>query len=165
MTSKSIHPLVGRIRDLRESLLLLLSDEAWHDVIHEIEETVRLLQKLRAALDSGALQDGSTLSAIDHLLSFLARASEDERLRVLLRGTKTRKRVRPSKPKRQPIKIEETLTNDQIRELLKGNLSRDELRAIAKQRGISGQKRNTAQLRDAIISFLDKQDSYAKLGS
>ena len=165
MTSKSQHALLGRLHDIREGVLLLLNDEARREAINDIDDTVRLLQELRVALDSVGVDDGSLIRAIDNLLSFLVRASEDKRLGIVLRRTKARKLARPPKPKRQPIRIKENLTNDEVRELLRQTLSRAELEAIAKQKGISVGKRNINQLRDAVLGFVDKQDSYAKLGS
>ncbi len=165
MTSKSDHPLVNRLRDLRNVVLLLGSDEARREAIKEIDETVRLLQQLRAALDSSGLDQGSRLRSIDEVLSFLETVSEDERLRVVLQWTKAAKRARPPKPKRQPVEIKGELTNDEVRSLLSQDLSRSELQAIAKQKGLSTDKRNTAELRDAILGFVDKQDNYSKLRS
>ena len=95
MTSKSEHPLVNRLRDLRNIALLLGGDEARREAIKDIDETVRLLQQLRAALDSSSLEQGSILQSIDQVLSFLATASKDERLRVVLQWTKVPKRARP----------------------------------------------------------------------
>jgi hypothetical protein len=165
MTSKSEHPLVNRLRDLRNIALLLGGDEARREAIKDIDETVRLLRQLRAALDSSSLEQGSILQSIDQVLSFLATASKDERLRVVLQWTKVPKRARPPKPKRQPVDIKAELTNDEIRSLLKQNLSRTELEAIALQKGLSTDKRNTAELRNAILGFVDKQDNYSKLRS
>lgn len=61
-------------------------------------------------------------------------------------------------------KIASNLTNEQIRELLKKDLSKTELRAIAAQRSISVGKYTNEEIKRRILKNLERQESYSILG-
>jgi hypothetical protein len=61
-------------------------------------------------------------------------------------------------------KIVSNLTNEQIRALLKKDLSKAELKEIAAQRSISVGKYNIEEIRRRILKNLERQEGYKILG-
>ena len=61
--------------------------------------------------------------------------------------------------------VTKMLTNGQIRELLEKDLSRDELKAIAGQRGISVSGVRKDHLKRMILKNLERQEGYEILAN
>lgn len=57
------------------------------------------------------------------------------------------------------------LTNDQIRALLKKDLSKTELKAIAAQRSISTGKSTNKEIKRDILRNLERQEGYEQLAA
>ena len=59
--------------------------------------------------------------------------------------------------------IPDNLTNEQIRNLLEKDLSRNELNDIAEQRAISVSGKKISKIRQDILRNLDRQEGYMRL--
>lgn len=61
------------------------------------------------------------------------------------------------------MEIPVNLTNEQIRKLLEKDLSKVQLKLIAKQRSISVGKYNNEEIKKRILRNLERQEGYIKL--
>ncbi len=161
MRSESGKSLVVKLAHISRVIEALASPEARAALQRELDEVISALETLRAGLADPSLRErvAEVRHPLEQVVAFLELAKSDEALRVLLPSWGTR----PPKPKRDPIEFGGNLTNEQIRDLLRKELSRSELVAIAAQRAISVGKSNAHEIRRAILKNLERQEGYGRL--
>lgn len=162
-TADSLSP---RLRKLLAAVELYCRGDSRSNAIQELDRIIGVLSNLRNALldDSRRERNLAAVESINQVLRFLDSAKSDSSFQLVLSdilrssGRSTRRR-----PKPEPAQIEPNLTNQKIRELLERNPSKAELIQIANQRSIAVGKRTLDELRAAILSFIDRQESYDHL--
>ncbi len=152
--------LLASLKRLRESVLLYSDAELWSAVTGELDRLIPALSDLRRRVAGGPTTEdaASVAAAVDTILAFLQRTKGDDLFRVALSQVPGH-----SSKSAEKAQIPLNLSNEQIRELLRRDLSRAELEEIASQRSIAVGKRSKAELRSAILAFIEKQESYARL--
>jgi hypothetical protein len=158
-----------QLRQLLSAAELYSNEELRTKIVAEIDRTIEVLSNMRKRLAENSLgaKGVSVIESISNVLEFLEQSKSDQTLQVVLSGilnSQTPARPEP-RQKREALVIPPQLNNAQIREFLKRDLSKAELKQIAAQRSISVGKRSSQELRAAILSFIEKQESYDLLRS
>ncbi len=156
--------LISKLNRIREELEALENPELKSAFLKSLDDLIAVLSHLRTMLTHPSLEVKAReiRESLEQVIGFLEFAKSDESFRTLLSlGRKTR----TPKPKRQPVEIPNNLTNEQIRTLLKEDLSKEKLKAIAGQRKISVGKSSKEEIRKDILRNLDRQEGYGRLTS
>jgi len=158
MKSNPSKSLISRLNRLKVELEILTNDESKNAFLKNLDELIKILTDLRRKLSDPALSEKAfkVLPHFEQVVGFLESAKNDEALKVLLLPY-------PNKSERPKVEIPANLTNDQIRALLEKDLSRDELKAIARQRAISTDKSNSEEIKRDILRNLERQEGYGRL--
>jgi hypothetical protein len=140
--------------------LLYADTELWSAVAGELDNLIPVLSGLRARVASGpgAGDGASVAAAVDTIISFLERARQDDLFKVAWPQSPGHRRKDAG-----DAPIPSNLSNEEIRSLLRRDLSKAQLAELARQRSIPVGKNSKAELRSAILSFIEKQESYARL--
>ena len=156
--------LISKLNRIREELEVLEQPESKSAFLKSLDDLIASLSRLRAGLTHPSLEGKAAeiREPLEQVIGFLEFAKSDESLKTLL--SLARKTQTP-KPKRQPVEIPNNLTNEQIRTLLKKDLSKAELKAIAGQRAISVGKFNNEEIKRNILRNLERQEGYGRLAS
>jgi hypothetical protein len=153
-----------RLRQLLGAAELYSKEDLRTRIVAEIDRIIDVLSNMRKGLadDSVRAKSVDVIESISNVLEFLEQSKSDQTLQVVLSGfLSPHTHAKPElRHKREAVVIIPDLSNGQIRELLKKDLSKAELKQIAVQRSISVGKRSAQELRAAILSFIDKQESY-----
>jgi hypothetical protein len=156
--------LVAQLNRIKADLGAIAGPESKAAFSRNLDEIIARLNTIRSQLANPPLE--ARLSEIERpleqVIDFLEFAKDDEVLAVLLSGVLD---IDNSRAKRTPIEIPDGLKNDQIRSLLAQNLSKQELKAIAAQRGISVGKSGDEDVKREILRVLDRQEGYERLAS
>jgi hypothetical protein len=133
-------------------------------VIRELDHTIDILSKMRNGLMEESLREKSlgAIESIRQILQFLEDAKSDKSFQVMLSDILSAS-VTEKRPDAESVEIPPNLTNQQIKDLLERNLSKAALKQIAEQRSISSGKRSIKEIRAAILSFIERQESYDQL--
>lgn len=156
--------LISKLNRIREELEAFENPELRSAFIKSLDDLIAVLSHLRTVLTHPSLEVKAQeiKEPLEQVIGFLEFAKSDESLRALLsRGRKTR----TPKPKRQTAVIPNNLTNEQIRTLLKEDLSKTKLKAIAGQRNISVGKSSKEEIKKDILRNLERQEGYSRLTS
>jgi len=131
--------------------------------VKRLDALIDGLSKLRSVLTAEEFIEKATAvrPAVAQVIEFLASARQDGRLIDLLEINKGTGKA----TKREPIDILPNLSNQQIRELLKQDLSSKELQSIATQRSISAHGANREDIKRAIVDNLNREEGYQRLAS
>jgi CRISPR/Cas system CSM-associated protein Csm2 small subunit len=158
MKNEKASGLISKLSELRTQLAYFTGEAGRADFVKGLDDLIVTLTRLRVGLteSSATAERASKAStALDEVIGFLDAAKNDEALRLLLSSIE--------KPKAPPVVIPQNLSNEQIRDFLKKDLSRADLKAIASQRSISVGKSNTDEIRRDILKNLDRQEGYGRL--
>jgi hypothetical protein len=154
--------LVAQLNRLKADLEPLSFPESKAPFLRSLEDLIARLSYIRAQLTSASVE--TELSQIqrplEQVINFLEFAKANKVLGPLLSQALHGK---SPKPKKTPVEIPADLTSDRIRALLAENLSRQELKAIAIQRGISVENTNNEGIKRAILRNLERQEGYQRL--
>ena len=164
MKRNQTNSLVAQLNRIKCDLAPLADPESKAAFLRNLDELVARLNTIRAQLlnPSSEAKLSEIGGPLQQVIDFLELAKTDELLGVFLSDEVPTRFV---KPKRAPIEIRADLKNDQIRGLLAQNLSRQELKAIAAQRGISVGKASEEEVKREILRVLDRQENYERLAS
>ncbi len=156
--------LIGRLSQIRQELGMFEKPESKAAFLRNLNELIAALHRLREGFTNPSLETkvAEITPPLEQVIRFLESAQKDDALAVLL---SLAAKSGTAKPKRQPLEIPANLTNNEIRELLKRDLSKPELKAIAGQRAISVGKSNNEELRRDILKNLERQEGYGRLAS
>lgn len=164
MKRNQTNSLVAQLNRIKCDLDLLADPESKAAFLRNLDELVARLNTIRSQMLNSSFE--AKLSEIgrplQQVIDFLELAKTDELLGVFLSDETPTRFV---KQKRAPIEIHADLKNDQIRGLLAQNLSRQELKMIAVQRGISVGKASEEEVKREILRALDRQENYERLAS
>lgn len=166
MKANTTDSLSSNLKNLLSAVESYSDAEVRSRAVRDLDRMIDTLSRLRDGLQEGPVREKSTVTAasINQILEFLEAAKSDTSFQALLSSVqKLRSRKREKLPKPAPVEIPPNLTNHQIRELLKRELSKAELAQIAKQRSISSTKESKEKLRETILSFIERQESYDQL--
>ena len=164
MKDQPSNGLVAKLQQLKISLDVFSRREAKQKFLDEIDELIASLERLRNVAMEPFLDERASgvRGPIEQVLDFLELARSNEAIAVLLSSAAVNG---TTKPKRKLVQIPDDLTNDQIRALLKEDLTRAELKIIASQRAISFTKSNNDELKQSILRNLDRQEGYTRLAT
>ena len=164
MKSDSNKKLISKLNRIREELEVLAYPESKISFLKSLDDLIATLSRLRAGLANPTLEGKATeiQKPLEQVIGFLEFAKNNEILRMLLLPART---VATPKPKRQPVEIPDNLTNEQIRAFLEKDLSKAELKAIARQRAISVGKSSNEEIKQNILRNLKRQEGYGRLAS
>lgn len=156
--------IISKLNQIREELEALEQPELKSEFVKSLDDLIIFLNRLRTELMRQSLEEKivKIREPLEHVISFLESAKSDESLSILL---SVARKIQTPKPKRQPVEIPNGLTNEQIREILKKDLSKAELKIIARQRAIAVGKSNTGKIRQDILKNLERQEGYSRLAS
>src|SRR5258708_6996500 len=156
--------LVAQLNRIKTDLDAFAGPESKAAFLNNLDEIIARLNTIRAKLANPPLE--AKLSEIrkplEQVLDFLEFAKGDEGLAALLSEALE---IDSFRAKRVPIEIPAGLKNDQIRGLLAQDLSKQELKAVAAQRGISLGKASDEDVKREILRVLDRQEGYERLAS
>jgi len=164
--TESADSLSPRLRKLLKAVELYCRADLRSNAIKELDGVIDILSKLRNGLQDESLRERGlvAIESISQVLRFLEAAKSDNSFQVALSDIlRSRGRATGKRPNPEPVEIPPNLTNQQIKELLERNLSKAELMQIASQRSIATGKRTLKEVRAAILSFIDRQESYEHL--
>ena len=164
MKRSQTNSLVAQLNRIKRDLDAFAGPEAKAAFVRNLDEIIVRLNMIRTQLSNPSLE--AKLSdigrPIEQVIEFLEFAKADDVLGALLsEGLE----AGGSRAKRVPIEIPVGLKNDQIRGLLAQNLSKQELKAIAAQRGISVGKASDEDVKRDILRALERQEGYERLAS
>jgi ABC-type Zn uptake system ZnuABC Zn-binding protein ZnuA len=164
MKNDSSKNLIAKLNRIKEEFDFLARPDSKAAFQKNLDDLIAALNRLRAGLANTSLETKAAeiQRPLEQVIEFLEFAKSDEVLKTLL--LPARKTVAP-KPKRQPVEIANSLTNEQIRALLEKELSKVELKAIAKQRAISVGKSNNEEIKRNILKNLERQEGYGRLAT
>lgn len=156
--------LFSALNRVKREMDIFVRPEARAGLIKVVDDLIASLKRLRDDLGKASLEarTAEISGPLGTVISFLEQAKSDESLQTLLSlaGLST-----ATASKREVVEIPSNLTNDQIRALLEKDLSKAELKVIARQRGISVGKLNNLEIRRSILKNLERQEGYARLSS
>ncbi len=152
--------LLASLKRVREAVLVYGDAARWSEVGKELDTLITVLSELRETVNSQtSLGDVAPVAAaVDTVIAFLQGARGDSLFRMAASPALGQRSRRAA-----DTKIPSNLTNDQIREFLRQDLSRAQLEEIARQRSIALGAKSKEDLRSAILSFIDRQESYERL--
>jgi len=164
MKRSQSNSLVSQLNRIKGSLDAFADPESRAGFVRTLDEIIARLRTIRAQLSNPPLE--AKLSEIERplkqVIDFFEFAKTDEVLAVLLSESLE---DGGSRAKRTPLEIPADLRNDQIRGLLAQDLSKQELKAIAAQRGISVGKAGDEEVKREILRALERQEGYERLAS
>jgi len=162
MKSDPSKNLIAKLNRITEELDFLARPDSRAAFQKNLDDLIAALNRLRTGLANASLEAKAAEihGPLEQVIEFLKFAKSDEVLKTLL--LPARKTV-AAKPKRQPVEIASSLTNEQIRALLEMDLSNAELKAIAAQRAISVGKFNNGEIKRNILKNLERQEGYGRL--
>lgn len=162
--------MTRKATDMREELNALirnlecaLEPRIRAEAISHIDELTQALGRMKVALEAPNLpaEAAVAVQSLDEIIRFLNSPSTRDLLPLFVRKGEVA-RVRK---KRAPLEIPAGLSNDQIRDLLQKDLTKNELKSIATQRGISVGGLSVDDARQSILKNLERQEGYGRLGN
>ena len=164
MNAEPKSDLVSSLARIKEDLAIFAHSESRHFNLIALDEMIEALRRLRAELaDPTLVQRAAEIqNPVEQVIGFLEAARDDEALRWLFSPSG---KPTITQSKKQAVEIESNLTNEQIRSLLRRELSKAELKAIAAQRAISTGKGNSEEIRRNILRNLERQEGYGRLAT
>jgi hypothetical protein len=164
MKRNQINMLAAQLNRIKSGLDLLARPESQAAFLSTLDGLIARLNTIREQLSKPVV--AAKLSEIgkplEQVIGLLDCAKTDELLGVLLADALETGTIRPQRVR---IDIPANLKNDEIRKLLAQDLSKQELKAIAAQRGISVGKASDEDVKRDIRRALDRQDGYERLAS
>jgi hypothetical protein len=166
MKPKSFSRLLDKLRAIHTAVEPYADEEKRRVVVAELDQLIQILTAIRRDLTQVADQPicDELQDALARTITLLAEAESNRTVQMAviesLAPARNKARGQGRAAQRQ---IPGDLTNDQIRSLLKENLSRRELQEIARQRSIPSGDRPKAELEAAILRFLERGEGYNRL--
>jgi hypothetical protein len=162
MKRNTSNGLIAQLDRIKANLDAFADPETRTQFLENLDGLIGRLCALRDQLTDAptAKRLSDVALPLGQVISFLQAAKDDQTLAAIVSDAL---HSRPAKPSRPPISIPQNLTNDQIREFLRQDLSKNELKALAAQRGISVGKRTDEQVRRDLLRSLERQEGYQRL--
>lgn len=164
MKNKQNNDVVAKLNRIKAELGVLGCSESRAAFLQSLEELIVSLTRLRTELSDPSLEAkaAEVKTPLDQVIKFLELAQSDVVLQALLSLTGI---TVAKKTKRQAVEIPGNLTNEQIRTLLQKDLSKAELKAIAKQKSFPVGKLSISDMKHYILKNLERQEGYGRLGA
>ena len=162
MKSEQNPSLFSTLNSIKREIDLFARPEGKGNLLKNLDDLISALGRLRTELTNPSLEAKASEigGPLEKVIQFLEQAKSDESLQTLLRLGRING---VTAAKREPVDIPGNLTNEQIRSLLERDLSKTELRAVARQRGISVGKFNNQEIIRLIVKNLERQEGYERL--
>jgi hypothetical protein len=164
MKTNRANNLVALLNRINDDLDAFSNPDARAAFLDKLDSLIIRLNAIRAKLTNPAMEDqlSEIGNQLEQVINFFECAKTDELLGILLSDALE---ARSPRPKRTAIEIPADLQNDQIRSLLQQDLSKQELKVIAAQRGISLGNAKDEEVRRNILRAIDRQEGYERLAS